>query len=188
MNNLKTWKNVIIGSSLALTSAVGCQVMRDRGLGTESMVSEFGNAQNCGMLVTVGENTQLTNVDGQFGRLPSAVSIAAQIVACGSAQSTAGENWHAIGVGVERQSIMIQDRASGTTQEAQPVLDAAGNISLYAGNQVVMKLGSAATAQAMMPVGLDSGLTFEIRVGTQKVELSTAKTLPAEQMVLWVVK
>ncbi len=184
MNN----KLIAVGSFLAAV-VIGCQIGVDQAKNQGSHVSDFSAAQNCGTLITIGQSSAGANADGKFARLPAPVTITSQIIACGNpnAPDTA-ENWHAIGVGVERSTVMIEDKRVGTTVEAQAVVDASGSVNLYANNALILKMGSVPVSEMGMPIGLEPGLTMEVRAGSQKIDLALSKTVPVEQMSLWIVR
>ncbi len=175
----------------AVVSAVtfGCQVGKGS-RGTDSHVSDFSSARDCGMLVTIGVSTEGANVDAKLTRVPAPLSIMGQIIACGNPNSALDGNWHAIGIGIERKVIMIDDKKTGKTIEAQAVLDANGVINLYANNALVMKMGNVPANEIGIPVGLDSGLVFEMRdAANKKIGLTESKDgLATEQIKLWIVK
>jgi hypothetical protein len=184
LSNMKYLVAVAISTSAVV---IGCQVGNQL-TGSRSEVLDFQEAKNCGILAIIGESSPGTDSYGRFGRILAAVTIGGQMIACGSNDATAEQNWHALGVTIERNVIMVEDRTAGTKIEAQPVLENNGIINLYANNQLVLKMGSVQASEIGMSIGLDTGLAFEIRSQSGKVELSQSKTIPPEQMSLWVVK
>jgi hypothetical protein len=189
MKNIMMKKRLLVIGSVLASVAIGCQVGIDQVKNSGSHVSDFSAAQNCGTLITIGQSSAGANAEGKFARLPAPVTITTQIIACGNpnAPDTA-ENWHAIGVGVERSTVMVEDKRAGSTVEAQAVVDASGAVNLYANNTLIMKMGNVPVSEVAMPIGLEPGLAMEIRAGSQKVDLALSKTIPVEQMSLWIVR
>lgn len=182
------FKRILTVTATVSSIVIGCQVGSDRNAGSSSKISDFSEAKNCGLFASIGDATQGSNVYGKIEQLPAPITLSGQIIACGGIDNTSDENWHAIGVGIERGVVMIDDRSSGTTYEAQPVLENGGIIKLYVKNAVHSQLGTVPSGEIGMPIDFDSKLTFEIRNGATKIDLSNSKSIAPDQMTLWIVK